>query len=325
MSGPLRLPKLRQAIADALWQASATDLPDICSSYGLDSGEESEAMFSKRAYVKSRIKHFTLPRLVDLAQKVLEEYEHQPLTEMLQMVGAQGVDGDFRNLIFAANGPKPKIIFTDAINNVIRIVDNEEYCLSYDKPLEPHGLTWSELNSWWAGVTGLGSGDERVAASSLYQRLIESLDRGLPESERPGPEYLMFHEYCALCAERGFDMPALIPQVYLHYDPYVRRKFMVESGQPKRQRMDFLLLLPNRNRVVIEIDGVQHYSHDGVPSPRLYADMVAEDRRLRLAGYEIHRFGGYELRKNSPSARPLVRQFFVDLLERYKLEPGRQR
>ncbi|MGW2892953.1 hypothetical protein ACWDDN_48215 [Streptomyces griseoruber] len=28
--------------------------------------------------------------------------------------------------------------------------------------------------------------------------------------------------------------------------------------------------------------------------PRLYTEMVAEDRRLRLAGYEIYRFGGWE-------------------------------
>jgi hypothetical protein len=28
---------------------------------------------------------------------------------------------------------------------------------------------------------------------------------------------------------------------------------------------------------------------------QLYAEMVAEDRRLGLAGYEIYRFGGWEL------------------------------
>ena len=47
-------------------------------------------------------------------------------------------------------------------------------------------------------------------------------------------------------------MPALIPQVYLHYDPAVVRTLRHRASFP-RQRMDFLLLLPNRARVVIEV------------------------------------------------------------------------
>ncbi|WP_312847705.1 hypothetical protein [Streptomyces sp. WAC06128] len=73
--------------------------------------------------------------------------------------------------------------------------------------------------------------------------------------------------------------------------------------------MDFLLLAPDRSRVVIEVDGVQHYGRPNPPDeqgrithtavPRLYAEMVAEDRRLRLAGYEIYRFCGWELKKGT--------------------------
>ena len=46
---------------------------------------------------------------------------------------------------------------------------------------------------------------------------------------------------------KGVDRDAL-PQVYLHYDPYVRSQLGVQPGQLKRQRMDFLLLLPRRAR-----------------------------------------------------------------------------
>jgi hypothetical protein len=40
--------------------------------------------------------------------------------------------------------------------------------------------------------------------------------------------------------------------------------------------------------------------------------MVAEDRALRLKGYEVYRFGGYELTDN-PDAPATLRQFFDDL------------
>ncbi|WP_218220340.1 hypothetical protein [Nesterenkonia sp. Act20] len=67
------------------------------------------------------------------------------------------------------------------------------------------------------------------------------------------------------------------------------------SGSPLlRQRMDFLLLFSSRHRVVIEVDGKQHYASGDKASPALYSEMVAEDRRLRLAGYEVYRFGGAE-------------------------------
>jgi hypothetical protein len=40
----------------------------------------------------------------------------------------------------------------------------------------------------------------------------------------------------------------------LHYDPYTRRA----GGTLTRQRMDFLLLVDQHRRVVLEVDGIQH-------------------------------------------------------------------
>jgi very-short-patch-repair endonuclease len=77
--------------------------------------------------------------------------------------------------------------------------------------------------------------------------------------------------------------------------------------------MDFLLLLPGRRRVVVEVDGAQHYSENDKPSPRLYAEMVREDRALRLAGYEMYRFGGAEL-PDLQGAADLLHPFFDELL-----------
>jgi hypothetical protein len=45
--------------------------------------------------------------------------------------------------------------------------------------------------------------------------------------------------------------------------------------------------------------------------------MVAEDRRLRLRGYEVYRFGGDELREG-PHTEQLLATFFDDLAARHE-------
>jgi very-short-patch-repair endonuclease len=76
--------------------------------------------------------------------------------------------------------------------------------------------------------------------------------------------------------------------------------------------MDFLLLLPHRQRVVIEIDGQQHYADGDKASPARYATMVAEDRNLRLLGYEVYRFAGHELLQ--ANSRDIVESFLTRLI-----------
>jgi very-short-patch-repair endonuclease len=112
-------------------------------------------------------------------------------------------------------------------------------------------------------------------------------------------------------------LPALIPQVYLHYDPYTSKQ-LKGVKRLSRERVDFLLLLPYRKNIVIEIDGKQHYSENGKASPKLYAEMVAEDRRLRLAGYELYRFGGYEF-CDGEKAKRTVENFFDDLFKLHSI------
>lgn len=81
--------------------------------------------------------------------------------------------------------------------------------------------------------------------------------------------------------------------------------------------MDFLLLFSDRQRVVIELDGRQHYADDrGIADPSRYATMMIEDRRLRLAGYEVYRFGGQELVRSD--AKATVAAFFDALQERMR-------
>ncbi|MER6567446.1 hypothetical protein ABT288_14955 [Streptomyces sp. NPDC001093] len=54
--------------------------------------------------------------------------------------------------------------------------------------------------------------------------------------------------------------------------------------------MDFLLLLPHGQRIVLEVDGSQHHTRDHGRSPDTgkYAEMVADDRDLKLRVYEVY-------------------------------------
>jgi len=87
--------------------------------------------------------------------------------------------------------------------------------------------------------------------------------------------------------------------------------------------MDFLMLLPGRQRTVFEIDGKHHYAKGERADPGLYAEMVAADRNLRLRGYEVFRFGGSEFShlKGSmqESVDKLVKSFFEELFVVHRL------
>jgi len=216
-----------------------------------------------------------------------------------------GVKGKIKNLIFAADGPKPEIILKDSLNNDIQIVKNEEYCLVYDKAIPQTGLRWIDLVKW----ASLKEEVETESERRLYKRLEKSLDSK--------PEKTLFYNYFKhFKGQLNEDLPALIPQVYLHYDPYTLRQL---DGDRRlvRQRMDFLMLLSDKIRIVIEVDGKQHYSEGDISSPRLYSEMVSEDRALRLKGYEVYRFGGFELCSDQSEA--IVKEFFSNLFRKHGL------
>jgi hypothetical protein len=139
--------------------------------------------------------------------------------------------------------------------------------------------------------------------------------------------YCYYERYGALL---GPKMPALIPQVYLHYDPYTRR----ERGDEQvlaRQRMDFLLMLDQGTRIVLEVDGRHHYAVQDstdrdlyIANAKRYAEMATEDRRLKLAGYEVYRFGGQEFMDVDPlswtvgpNAQQVIAAFFDRLLKKH--------
>ena len=55
------------------------------------------------------------------------------------------------------------------------------------------------------------------------------------------------------------------------------------------------------------IDGKHHYADGDTASPQRYVAMAGEDRNLRSLGYEVYRFGGFELmEKNARDSRAVL-------------------
>ena len=302
MTASLRPEPLRQAIADSIAvNGKAYNVLAFCEKLGLPATEGDSAWKSKAGYVRGLLQGLHLAGLVDVAGQVLAEWD-DALQALVDLAGARGIRGELKNLIFASIGPKPEIVLRDAVNNVVEITRGADRCLIYDRPLPEQGLTWAALTHWWA-ETHLNETNLDVAARHLWRRLNRSL--------ASDPERMLFNTYTKRYGQDPTIL-ALLPQVRLHYDPYLRPIPQLRPGSVIRQRMDFLLLAQGRRRVVLEVDGQHHYSRDEIPAPSRYATMVAEDRRLRLTGYEVYRFGGAEF--NRPDATAMLHSFSDELL-----------
>ena len=305
---------LQHAIAEVIARNEAAyDVDSICVFFGLEPKMYDDPWDGKHRYVMSRLKTKSLDFLIDVASKVQERYQDEELEVVLRKFTSGGVSGDIKNIIFAANGPKPEIVLTDTMNNNIDIVANAQYCLVYDKPIMSSGLLWNDLVTWWKDKCQC---EDDMVERSLYSRLRDSLfymegSKRIPnEAER-----FILYTYHKEFKRLGNKLPALIPQVYLHYDPKTLKELGGKRRIP-RERMDFLLLFSDKDRVVLEIDGKQHYAEGDKASPKLYAEMVSEDRRLRLLGYEVYRFGGYEF-VDKNVARKTIINFFDRLFRKH--------
>ncbi|MCE1184333.1 MAG: hypothetical protein LWW92_01830 [Rhodocyclales bacterium] len=210
-----------------------------------------------------------------------------------------------KNLIFASPD-KPDLRFRDALDNDIEIVSNADKVLVYDRPIGNDGLRWNDLQQWWSDTEQIA--DATQAKRSLYSRLKASLPSNSP------PQSLLFEAFYEGFRSAVPNLPALLPEVWLHWDPRT-----VKARGPDallRFRMDFLLLLPQGVRIVIEVDGKHHYADSADKADvQRYAQMVRADRELKLAGYEVFRFGAAELQV--PTDKAEVKVFFEALFKRY--------
>ncbi|MCB9230024.1 MAG: hypothetical protein H6581_00025 [Bacteroidia bacterium] len=221
-----------------------------------------------------------------------------------KVVSRDGVKGKIKNLIFASNGYKPEIVIKDALNNDLEIIKNKDSVLVFEEDIPNDGLMWVDLVKWWAKVKKQPRNQE--LAQDLKNRLYESLDSK--------PEQDFFISYYKKYAKiLGKNLPALIPQVYLHYDPYTVKRHGI--SYLLRQRMDFLMIFSHKQRVVIEIDGKQHYAVNEIASPEKYSEMIRLDRELKFLNYDVYRLGGFELTYNTDET---IETFFNSIFEKYK-------
>ena len=160
------------------------------------------------------------------------------------------------------------------------------------------GLTIADMLRWWRS--------NRRAEDSLYQRFVECCQT---EDERAVLNFY-YNEKVGRIDEKC-ELPALLPQVWLAYDPLTRQQRLGQAAV-ERQRLDFLMYLPGRRKVIIEIDGIHHISKNGGRAClETYSEGLAADRGLMAKGYTIYRFGANEIQKDRAD---VLGQFFHDIL-----------
>jgi very-short-patch-repair endonuclease len=256
--------------------------------------------------------------LIEVDEEELIRTEYIQVPQNKRSLGELLVDEVFVPVIRDATKYKPEIVFDDALNNDIRITKNENQCLIYNRPIPPTGVMWNDLVDWYAEEKNIDENREIV----FIKRLCECLDTSFKaQGAKSGPETWMLQAYYNLKKELGKDLPALIPQVYLYYDPQTLKQRGYKLFE--HQKMDFLMVFSHKDRVVIEIDGRQHYAEGNSASPRLYSEMVRAQREMTLFGYDVYRFGGYEFvgadsdEKKKEAVLDDLKQFFLRLFSKY--------
>ena len=203
---------------------------------------------------------------------------------------------------------KPDLRLSDAMSNAVEVLTHRDKVLVYDRAIPDSGLTWGDLQEWWQETYSVS---EDEAKKSLYQRLLRCLPKESP------PQKNFFYAYYKHFGTKVPNLPALIPEVWLYWDPKAIRERGTDAL--KNLRMDFLMLFPGHQRVVFEIDGIQHYADkNGQADRKKYADLVAADRDMRMLGYEIYRFGGAELHEEKEAVR-IVASFFEALFKKHHI------
>lgn len=225
-----------------------------------------------------------------------------------------GAQEPIKNIIFAAKY-KPDIVLDDALSNDIKVV-NANGALIYDQGIPANGITWELLANWYE-LLELDNTEKQMA--QLFYNCLDS-----------EPERIFYKAYISYLKSHGKHIPALIPQVYMYYDP--KTKTQREWQIFEHQKMDFMMIISPLQRVVFEIDGQQHYAEDEVvpgtqykhyASPVRYAEMMRAHREMTLAGYDVYRFGGRELWVNVHTSEEDIisnlSSFFDMLFKKYHI------
>jgi hypothetical protein len=209
-----------------------------------------------------------------------------------------------KNIIFAPLAAKPEIL----ISEPVEIVKNEESCLVYnfDIPRDT-GLLWVNLTDWWIQKNEVTQPlTFEKAQNDLYLRLFKSIGSAAGK--------ILFKTYYKKFKSLGDRLPALVPDVYFYNDPLLISRI----SKNEIPRMDFLILPAGPQKLVINIDSNQHFADEDKFSPRRYAGMMAADRKLKLSGYQVFRFGATEFKEDNIEV--VLDDFFNILLENFSVK-----
>jgi hypothetical protein len=316
-SNRLSLEDLANVLAEVLYIYSATELGQVCDRLKLGPSD-SDPMGSKRRYVRERIRTSSDEVVLAAASKVSSDFARvaaiaswrgnpvspswvQAYDALAAFVRDSETPPQRLNLVFATT-EKPDIVVVDVPAG--RVADRGDYALIFDEAIGADGLTFAALKTWWIARRG--------DSAKLYPRLLKSLGSA--------PERAFFdHYYRTVIPKHGPMLPALLPQVWLQYDPVTRAE---RAGLKAlaRQRLDFLMLCAGGRKVIVEIDGPSHIlGADGRPDFGGYQQQLVADRAFQFDGYEVYRFGVGEL---SPEAAPNTVDVFISRLGLVRLGSG---
>lgn len=216
-----------------------------------------------------------------------------------------------------ATPDKPDINISDVMKMKIDVKDKGSGMVFLNS-VGREGVNWSRLLEWYSENEFHDSATVKLK-DSFKLRLENSLSTDSP------PEKLFFNIYWDLTIGAGkFDLPALLPQVWLQYDSLTARE-RGGSSAFKHQRMGFMLLLNRGRTIFVEVDGKEHYAQKMIPRPPgkqfdvyeadadAYAKTVASDRDFRLRGYEVFRFGGKEFHGGGEHIRAEIQKLLNGL------------
>lgn len=224
---------------------------------------------------------------------------------VFRLTSTRAHGGRLKTLIFASP-TKPDLRLSSMLDNEIEIVSGADALLVYDRQVPSDGLRWRDLQIWWKEAQGLET--DEAAKNTLWRRLRGSLPDTSP------PQRTLFDLFHEIYGERIHDLPALLPEVWMAWDPQTVK---VRGARALLNlRMDFLMLMPGGHRVVIEVDGIHHYASGKLADPSRYAETMRGDRALKLARCDVYRFGAAEL-QGRPQTREMLAMFFDDLFRMY--------
>jgi hypothetical protein len=294
VSSRLTIGLLQNTIPVVLYVLSANELSKWCDRLGLGPSDK-DPMASKKSYVRDRLLGTPSSTFSTVAEQVLREFQSHadgngkepPTEEWLRawqaLREAVGID-EIQTIVFASDG-KPDLVLHDVPNS--QLADAKGSALIWRTHITEKGLTVADMLQWWRS--------NRRADDSLYRRFSECCQNNEEHA------VLDFYYQTLVKMDVNSELPALLPQVWLSYDPLTRE-----------QRLDFLMYLPGRRKVIIEVDGIYHISKgDGRACLETYSKGVAADRGLMAKGYTIYRFGANEIQQD---AAEVLGQFFHDIL-----------